>query len=222
MTQRVMAIYPHPDDETLGKGGALAQHVKEGATVSLVCATSGQMGRRMGKPFFANRETLWEIREKELFEACRELGFDDVRLWRLLDKTLQFEDPEELADRVEKELQDIKPDIVYTYYPKYAVHPDHDALAEAVIIAIARMPENERPVVYASAFSRGCEDIVGPPDRVIDVSDVLDEKLAATRAHKSQTEFFMQKLEQKLKDHPEEREELLKRHSIERYWTYKF
>lgn len=222
MFKNVFAIYPHPDDETFGKGGALAQHAKEGANITLVCATSGQMGRRMGKPFFANRETLWEIRERELHGACKALGINDLRLWRLLDKTLQFEDPEELADRVEKELRDVKPDLVYTYYPKYSVHPDHDALAEATIRAIARLPKEERPVVYASAFSRGCEEIVGQPDHVIDVSDVLDEKMEAMRAHRTQSEFMLQKLEQNLAEHPEKRDEYMKWYRYERYWTYTF
>lgn len=80
MYKRVLAIYPHPDDESFGKAGALALHAREGTDITLVCATLGQMGRRMGKPFFANRETLWEIRERELKDACNVIGITDLRL----------------------------------------------------------------------------------------------------------------------------------------------
>jgi bacillithiol biosynthesis deacetylase BshB2 len=217
--KRVLAIYPHPDDEAFGKAGALALHAKEGAEITLVCATLGQMGRRMGKPFFANRETLWEIREKEIKDACSVIGIQDLRLWRMLDKTLQFEDPEKLADRVEVVLKDVKPELVYSFYPKYAVHPDHDALAEAVILAISRLPKNERPVVYASAFSKNCEDMIGSPDILMDVSQVLDVKLDAIRAHRSQSEFIIKKLEQKLADQPENQDVILESYRKERYWT---
>jgi bacillithiol biosynthesis deacetylase BshB2 len=217
--KRVLAIYPHPDDETFGKAGALALHAKEGAEITLVCATLGQMGRRMGKPFFANRENLWKIREKEIKDACSVIGIQDLRLWRMLDKTLQFEDPEELADRVEVVLKDVKPDLVYSYYPKYAVHPDHDALAEAAILAISRLPKNERPVVYASAFSKNCEDMIGSPDILMDVSPVLDVKLDAIRAHRSQSEFIIKKLEQRLADQPENQDVILESYRKERYWT---
>ncbi|WP_462409851.1 bacillithiol biosynthesis deacetylase BshB2 [Neobacillus sp. Marseille-QA0830] len=217
--KKILAIYPHPDDESFGKAGALALHVKEGAEITLVCATSGQMGRRMGKPFFANRETLWKIREKELKDACEVIGIKDLRLWRMLDKTLQFEDPEELADRVEQVLKEVKPELVYSYYPNYAVHPDHDALAEAVMLAISRLPQEERPVVRASAFSKNCEDIIGTPDLVMDVSEVLDVKLDAYRAHRSQSEFIIQKLEQSMAVQAEVKEELLKPYLKERYWT---
>lgn len=219
MFKRVLAIYPHPDDETFGKAGALALHAKEGAKITLVCATLGQMGRRMGKPFFANRETLWEIREKEIKDACSVIGIQDLRLWRMLDKTLQFEDPEKLADRVEVVLKDVKPELVYSFYPKYAVHPDHNALAEAVILAISRLPKNERPVVYASAFSKNCEDLIGSPNILMDVSQVLDVKLDAIRAHRSQSEFIIKKLEQKLADQPENQDVILESYRKERYWT---
>jgi N-acetylglucosamine malate deacetylase 2 len=220
--KKIFAIYPHPDDETFGKAGALALHAREGADITLVCATLGQMGRRMGKPFFANRETLSKIREKELREACDTIGIKDVRLWRMQDKTLQFEDPEELATRVESVLKDVRPELVYTYYPKYGVHPDHDALAEATIQAIARLPKDERPVVYGSAFSRNCEEVIGGADIIIDVSEVLDVKLAALRAHRSQSEFIICKLEQNLADHPEKLDEILEPYRKERYWTIHF
>jgi N-acetylglucosamine malate deacetylase 2 len=219
MFKKIFAIYPHPDDETFGKAGALALHAREGADITLVCATLGQMGRRMGKPFFANRETLSKIREKELREACDAIGIKDLRLWRMLDKTLQFEDPEEQADRVEAVLKEVRPELVYTYYPRYAVHPDHDALAEATIMAIERLPKDERPVVYGSAFSRKCEEVIGKPDILLDVSEVLDIKLAAYRAHRSQSEFIIEKLEQALKETPEKRDQLLAPYCKERYWT---
>jgi len=219
--KKILAIYPHPDDESFGKAGALALHAKEGAEITLVCATSGQMGRRMGKPFFANRETLWKIREQELKDACNVIGIKDLRLWRMLDKTLQFEDPEELADRVETVLNEVKPELVYSYYPNYAVHPDHDALAEAVILAISRFPKEERPVVYASAFSKNCEKIIGTPDHVMDVSQVLDVKLDALRAHRSQSEFIIKKLEQSLAAETEKQDVLLEPYRKERYWTIK-
>lgn len=218
MFKKVLAIYPHPDDETFGKAGALALHAKEGADITLVCATSGQMGRRMGKPFFANRETLAAIREKELKSACRVIGICDVRMWRMQDKTLQFEDPMKLADRVETVLREVSPDLVYTYYPQFSVHPDHDALAEAVVSAIGRLPEYEQPVIYASAFSKNCERILGKPSVILDVSQVVDIKLNAMRAHRSQSEFLIEELEKALKEHPEKRDELLAPYCKEKYW----
>ncbi len=59
MTKPILAVYPHPDDETFGKAGTFAMHANAGVPITLICATSGQMGRRMGKPFFLPTGNLY-------------------------------------------------------------------------------------------------------------------------------------------------------------------
>lgn len=222
MTKPVLAVFPHPDDESFGKAGALALHAQEGTPITLICATSGQMGRRMGNPFFANRETLSLIREKELRDACEAIGIHDLRMWRLLDKTLQFEDPEELADRIFQVIQEIRPFRIYTYYPEHGVHPDHDALAEATIRAVARLPLSERPEIYASAFSKNCMEVLGPPDIIMDVSSVLDQKMAAIRAHRSQSEVMTKKMDEELAANAARKHEIFASQMKEQFWTYRW
>src|SRR5690625_5450269 len=68
----VVVIFPHPDDESFGTAGSIKQFRSEGVPVTYLCGTSGEMGRNMGTPPFANRETLWEIREKELKDRSEE------------------------------------------------------------------------------------------------------------------------------------------------------
>ena len=41
---KLMAIFPHPDDETLGLGSTLARYSAEGVATYLVCATRGERG----------------------------------------------------------------------------------------------------------------------------------------------------------------------------------
>ena len=74
MERHVLVVFPHPDDETFGCGGTIAQFATSGVPVTYVCGTLGQMGRNMGNPIFATRESLPRIREAELEEACRALG----------------------------------------------------------------------------------------------------------------------------------------------------
>ncbi|QAY66328.1 bacillithiol biosynthesis deacetylase BshB2 [Paenibacillus protaetiae] len=222
MSRPVLAVFPHPDDESFGKAGALALHAKEGSPITLICATSGQMGRRMGNPFFANRETLPHIREKELQDACLAIGITDLRMWGLLDKTLQFEDPEQLADRIYETILEIRPFRIYSYYPEHGVHPDHDALADATIRAVARLPLEERPEIYASAFSKNCLEALGAPDVVLNVSSVLHEKMAAIRAHRSQSEVITRKLDEQLASGSALEEELLAPQKREQFWIYRW
>ncbi|MBO8172120.1 MAG: bacillithiol biosynthesis deacetylase BshB2 [Bacillaceae bacterium] len=219
MNKHLLVIFPHPDDESFGASGTIAHYRREGIPVTYVCATLGEMGRGMGNPPFANRETLPQIRKKELEEACRVLDIQDLRLLGLRDKTLEFEDLDELADRIGAIIQEIDPHLIMTFYPGYSVHPDHDTCGAAVIRAVEKMPADKRPTVHCVAFSKNCVDELGKADVVRDVSDVEDKKVAAIKAHRSQVEGYRGGLKEKLdnKD-PETMRWLLK----ERFWTYRF
>ncbi|WP_407305579.1 bacillithiol biosynthesis deacetylase BshB2 [Desulfosporosinus sp. SB140] len=191
MEQHVLVVLPHPDDETFGCGGTLALFAKSGVPVTYICGTLGQMGRNMGKPFFATRESLSKVREAELEEACKAIGIQRLIKLGLRDKTIEFEDPEPLIDRIEQIICEIKPSLVLTHYPKYAVHPDHNALGDLTIRALSRLSVQERPTVYGHAFERDCQKVIGPPDIINDISAVSEVKLAAIRAHRSQSQLII-------------------------------
>src|SRR5665648_438415 len=170
MEQHVLVVFPHPDDETFGCGGTLALFAKSSVPVTYVCGTLGQMGRNMGNPFFATRESLPNIREAELMEACKTIGIQSVIKLGLRDKTIEFEDPEILTDRIERILRAVSYTHLRAHYPGYAVHPDHNALGDVTIRALSRLPVQERPVIHAHAFDRGCQAILGPQEIVNDIS----------------------------------------------------
>lgn len=212
--RHVLVVFPHPDDEAFGVSGTIAQHVQSGTPVTYACLTLGEMGRNMGVPPFANRETLPLIRKQELEEACRVLGIRDLRLLGYRDKTVEFEDENELADRIAAIVAETNPSLVITFYPGYSVHPDHDACGAAVISALTRWPKEERPTVHCVAFAKNCEQDLGQPDVIRDVSPVIETKLAAIRAHRSQTEGLMQATSK--------RGDALAWLKTERFWTYRW
>lgn len=222
MERHVLVVLPHPDDESFGVGGTIALHRRNGTPVTCVIATLGQMGRNMGKPFFATRETLGRLREKELVDACAALGVEDLRLLRLRDKTLEFEDPERLADLIETVVGEVNPSLVITHYPGHGVHPDHDALALATVLAVGRRPTAHRPVVQCHAITRNREEVLGPPDVVNDISAVMEIKLAALRAHRSQTEAIFKRVEAERESNPDAEQQFRQMWSTERLWVYRF
>jgi len=193
----------------------LAKHISEGARVTYACLTLGEMGRNMGVPPFANRVTLPDIRRKELLESCEAIGIQDLRMLGFHDKTIEFEDQALLDGRIGELLEELRPTLVITFYPGYAVHPDHDATGAAVVRAVGRLPADERPPVHGMAFAKNTEQDLGAPDLVNDVGDYMNAKLASIRAHRSQfqaAELLGNKTH----------EEIVERFGKERFWIYRF
>jgi N-acetylglucosamine malate deacetylase 2 len=155
--------------------------------VTLLCGTLGQMGRRMGSPPRASRESLRDVRERELAAACRTLGCG-YRLLGLFDKMVEFEDPHAVAAGIRAALIDLAASLVITFHPREAAHPDHAALARATLLAVASLA-GDRPRVLGVAVGErsGILERLGPPQVTSDVRSHLDAKYASLRAHVSQT-----------------------------------
>ncbi|MED3074877.1 PIG-L family deacetylase [Bacillus wiedmannii] len=78
--RHVLIVFPHPDDESYCVVGTILAYAQRNVPLTYVCLTLGEMGRTMGNPPFATRESLYVIREKELKRATNILGIKDVRM----------------------------------------------------------------------------------------------------------------------------------------------
>ncbi|UOQ94360.1 bacillithiol biosynthesis deacetylase BshB2 [Halobacillus shinanisalinarum] len=214
--QHVVVIFPHPDDESFGASGTISKFRAEGIPVTYLCGTLGEMGRNMGNPVFANRETLSSFRKKELTEAAKQLDID-VELLGYRDKTLEFEPREEVADYLQQKIEALQASLVITHYPGYAVHPDHDALGAAVVAAVEKIDRESRPEIWMHAISNQHEDDLGKPDIIFDIAPYWEQKLAAISAHLSQADGMMSLIE--IHDKKHEQTERLK---MERFYKWTF
>lgn len=217
--RHVLIVFPHPDDESFGVAGTIATYIENGTPVTYACLTLGEMGRNLGNPPFANRETLPHIRKQELLDACDAMGLTDLRMMGLRDKTIEFEDPEKLVKMMADLIDELNPSLVITFHPTLAVHPDHNATGAAVIETIRRMPEDKRPVLYVKAFDNDTVKTIGEPDVVHHVADAADKKVAALKAHASQTVWMLPDMEKRWAANDQEALDWL--HN-EAFYTYSF
>ena len=190
--RKLLAVFAHPDDESFICGGTLAKYASEGVEITLVSATRGEMGRRMGNPPYLNRESMAAARDMELRQACESLGIRHLHFLDIRDKTVEFIDADDLTARIEDMIRKVDPDVVLTFHEVLGGHPDHCAIGKATTAASQRT--GHMKALYFISFGNAMEH----PDRYgytrkdvikIDVHDHLEAKLAAFRAHRCQTEI---------------------------------
>lgn len=219
--KHVVVVFAHPDDESFGAAGTITQFREQGVPVTYLCGTLGEMGRNMGSPIFANRETLPLIREKEFADACEYLDIDH-RLLGYRDKTIEYEDMNEVAEHIQGILEEINPSLVITHYPPYAIHPDHNALGAATIEAVSRMDQHKRPTLWVQPIEANYEEYLGKPHIVHDITPIFDRKLEAIFTHKSQAFGMIEKMKGDQAEAEEEKQRLLARLGKENFYVWDF
>lgn len=196
--KRAMIIVAHPDDIEFGCAGTAARWVKEGCEVSYVLCTSGDVGIATEG---MTKAEAGRIREAEQSEAARIVGVKEVIYLREPDGML--ENTMELRKRLVREIRRFKPEAVIVMDPtmvwvgdSYINHPDHRAAGAAAIDAI--FPAAGQPNLFEELKEEGLRAHKvrkvysqswgenGKNNIYVNISDVIDLKIAALKAHKSQ------------------------------------
>lgn len=170
--KRVLVISPHPDDDAIGCGGTLRHHVMRGDEVRVVVLTSGEKGGH-GRP----PDETARLREQEAQTAADLLGIAAIEFWHQADGAVHA--TPEVTGRLHDLLTTIAPDIVYLPHEREQ-HPDHRGAVEILRAALAE--SGQRPDVRMFEVWTPMEEF----DHVEDISEVIDVKLAAVRAHVTQ------------------------------------
>jgi N-acetylglucosamine malate deacetylase 1 len=179
MTIDILAIFAHPDDVELTVGGTLLKMKHLGYRTAALDVTQGEMG---------TRGTV-EGRAAEAVEAAKILRLD-------LRENLGLPDGHVFADdasrtRLVRVLRRLKPKLILTHQ-QHDPHPDHNHIVQLVresarLASMGKYDEETGgekipvPTVAHNIFSR-----LVLPSFVVDISDFLNEKMDAIRAHGSQ------------------------------------
>lgn len=199
----VLVITAHPDDVDFGAAGTIATWTAAGLKVAYCIATHGDAGGREDTPREQMRDfpmQLAPIREQEQRAAAAEVGVHDVTFLDYLDGHLSV--TYELRRDLAREIRRHRPDRVLTLSPERdwahirRSHPDHLAIGEAALCAV--YPDARNPFACPELLhDEGLEPwavpevwMTGGPEctEYVDVTDTFDRKLAALRAHASQTD----------------------------------
>jgi N-acetyl-1-D-myo-inositol-2-amino-2-deoxy-alpha-D-glucopyranoside deacetylase len=145
-SRRLLLVHAHPDDESIGTGATMARYAAEGAQVTLVTCTLGELGEVIpaGLAHLAWDADggLGQYRIGELDAACAALGVADHRFlggpgrWRdsgmmglpTNDAPECFwqADVDEAAGELLRVIEEVRPQVMVTYDDRgFYGHPDH-------------------------------------------------------------------------------------------------
>jgi LmbE family N-acetylglucosaminyl deacetylase len=202
--ERIMVVVAHPDDMEFSAGGTVAKLANEGKHVTLIQVTSGNKGTDRTD---ITSEELGSMREAEEQEASKRLGVAEVVFLRIGDGEVM---PDlVLKEKLVRQLRIHRPDVVITHDPfrPYSLHSDHRGVGQSTVDAVyptARDPlhyhhhlteEGLQPHKTAELWLSNPET----PDLYIDITDTVDTKIHALKAHKSQVGDG-EHLEQRIKE----------------------
>ena len=194
--ERVLVVTAHPDDVDFGAAGTLAGWVAEGVEVTYCIVTDGDAG---GFDPAVPRSQIPSIRRGEQVAAGAVIGVHDVRFLGYRDGELTV--THDLRRDISRVIRQVRPQRMLIQSPERnwrrlpASHPDHMAAGEAAIFAI--YPDARNPFAHPVLLNdEGLEawtvhDVwvfgTPTPDTFVDITDSFDAKIAALRAHESQT-----------------------------------
>jgi LmbE family N-acetylglucosaminyl deacetylase len=212
-TSTVLAIFAHPDDESLMCGGTIARLSDAGVRVVLMCASRGERGSVSDPSLLAGGD-LGQVRTRELAEAAAILGIADVIVLDHADGDLRWRDVPEFHAEIVHAIRRYRPGAVLTFAENGLYwHLDHIGVHERTLTAVNSFGAAAPPLYYVTMPKGIIRELVDavhaksgeavdtsfwgiepdafgeaemPPSLAIDVRPWVARKLAALRCHRTQ------------------------------------
>ncbi len=181
----VLVFAPHADDEVIGCGGTLALHAAQGDRVHVVVVFDGVQGLPAfdteGRPF----SDPAGVRRSEALAGASQLGRIEYTFWGFQEGHSPVEAEMDMAcQRVAHCIEEFQPRTIYAPWIGEH-HVDHYALARAVRGGLARASLASKWMGKVDAWGY---EVWTPlvPERIVNISEVIDLKSAALMEHTSQ------------------------------------
>jgi bacillithiol biosynthesis deacetylase BshB1 len=180
----LLAFGVHPDDVELGCAGTLLTEKNNGKKIGIIDLTRGELGTR----------GTAETRDREAADSARILGTEVRENLGMADGF--FRNDEENQRKIITVLRKYQPEIILCNAPDDR-HPDHgragrlvnDAAFLSGLIKIETFDEDVKQEAWRPKYVFNyIQDQYFAPSFVIDISDVIEKKIEAIKAFK--TQFF--------------------------------
>jgi LmbE family N-acetylglucosaminyl deacetylase len=175
--KRILLVSAHPDDMEIGMGGTAAKLVEAGHSLLSVVITDG---RRSPDPGTIGEDAMARLRQEEGVRACRRLGINSTKFLGF-ESIIHDEAVWKATRGLVEVIEEFRPDEVYTLHHELDRHASHRAAGNITNDALRRAN------IGAELWAYEVWGLFPHWDRLEDISDQLETKLAAIREHSSQT-----------------------------------
>ena len=184
---KTLIVAPHPDDESLGCGGAIALLRNFNVEVKVLVLSDGTLSHPNSVKFPA--EKLRDLRESEMINALKILGVNEenITFFRLKDRSVPNRDSIQTVAKCKNYLDSIKPQTILVPWRRDP-HPDHRAAYSLLKAANKAAKIIEYPIwLWEIAESEDAPTFDEVDAFRLDISSVSLQKQRAINAHQSQT-----------------------------------
>lgn len=180
MNRKVLVFAPHNDDEVLGAGGTMIKLQKKGFDIVVCEVTAGPSAK---------------VIKEEAKKAHGRMNVSETVFLDLPACGLEEMSKTQMNDAFCKVVRNVKPEIVFI--PHYGdMHLDHRWVAEAAMVAVRPLhaPSVKTVLAYETLseteWNTPSVNNAFIPNCWVDISDEIEEKLAAMECYRSQLNDF--------------------------------
>jgi LmbE family N-acetylglucosaminyl deacetylase len=186
--KKILAVAVHPDDETLGCGGALLKHKNNGDDIYWLIITSIDVENGWEKDKVeSRRREIDSVSKMYGFCVTHSLNFPTTRL-----DTIPMKD---LISEISKIIQKVEPDIIYV--PNRSdIHTDHQVAFKAIMSCtkVFRNSFIRKILMYEclseTEFSPSLQTDSFIPNVFVDITDFLEEKIKIMKMYRGEMGTF--------------------------------
>lgn len=188
--ERVLVLAPHPDDESIGCGGAICKYIEQDSRLLVVFVTDGRQGDRDLRALPADSQQRLQMeselaarRRREAHCALSVLGVSEFEFLDAADGELRHQiNP--VSERLAAILSKFKPDVVMLPFLTDR-HADHFAVNSCLFNAIERLQGEWLEKLQCFGY-----EIWSPiyANALVDITAYMRSKRDALKCYQSQLE----------------------------------
>lgn len=184
MERKILTVSAHPDDETLGAGGTLLRHKKQGDSINWLIVTNITSEQGFAKERIISRQN-------EIEEVANLYGIEKTVKLDYPTMSLSSSSLQNLIVDISEVINDIQPKIIYLMNRSDA-HSDHRIIFDAVMACSKsfRYPFIREVLMYEciseTEFAPALPEKVFQPNCFVDITDEMEEKIKIMKVYSSE------------------------------------